>query len=138
MFNLTLQRHLQTWSQSEESKKSLIRIHLFCKVKHFTVLLSGELIINIVDVNRHAPVFGQPAYVEKILEEQPIGTILNTYTATDKETPIAAIVINPPSPYFQIDNVTGKLVWVNMLEIDQDLSKDDIECVVILAYTWGI
>ncbi|CAH2085946.1 unnamed protein product [Euphydryas editha] len=67
----------------------------------------GELIINIVDVNRHAPVFGQPAYVERILEEQPIGSILNTYTATDRETPIASIVISPPSPYFEIDNVTG-------------------------------
>nr|QTE34337.1 cadherin [Galleria mellonella] len=67
----------------------------------------GELIITIVDVNRHAPVFTQPAYVERLLEEQPVGTVLNTYTAIDKETPIAAVLIQPPSPYFQIDNVTG-------------------------------
>ncbi|VVD05271.1 unnamed protein product [Leptidea sinapis] len=67
----------------------------------------GELIINIVDVNRYAPVFTQPAYVERIIEEQPVGSILGTYTATDKETPISAIIIYPPSPYFTIDNVTG-------------------------------
>ncbi|XP_053605342.1 cadherin-87A isoform X2 [Plodia interpunctella] len=67
----------------------------------------GELIITIVDVNRHSPVFTQPAYTEKFREEQSIGTVLNTYTATDKETPIAAILIQPPSPYFEIDNVTG-------------------------------
>ncbi|CAH2040130.1 unnamed protein product, partial [Iphiclides podalirius] len=67
----------------------------------------GELIVTIVDVNRHGPVFTEPAYLEKILEEQPPGTVLNTYSATDKETPIAAMVIHPPSPYFQIDNATG-------------------------------
>lgn len=67
-----------------------------------------------VDVNRHAPVFTQPAYTERILEEQPIGTALNTYTATDRETPISAIVIYPPSPYFAIDNVTGKTRHLNI------------------------
>ncbi|KAL0831734.1 hypothetical protein ABMA28_001276 [Loxostege sticticalis] len=67
----------------------------------------GELIINIVDVNRHAPVFSEPAYHETLAEEQPVGTVLNVYTATDKETPIAAIIISPPNPYFEIDNVTG-------------------------------
>ncbi|CAG5033926.1 unnamed protein product [Parnassius apollo] len=67
----------------------------------------GELIITIVDVNRYGPVFTEPAYLEKILEEQPVGTVLNTYSATDRETPISDIIIYPPSPYFQIDNVTG-------------------------------
>ncbi|XP_045449394.1 cadherin-87A-like [Melitaea cinxia] len=79
----------------------------------------GELIINIVDVNRHAPVFGQPAYVERILEEQPIGTILNTYTATDRESPIASIVISPPSPYFEIDNVTGVVRTSQRIDFEQ-------------------
>lgn len=68
-----------------------------------------------MDVNRHAPVFTQPAYTERLAEEQPVGTVLNTYTATDKETPIAAIVIHPPSPYFQIDNVTGMLTSVQII-----------------------
>lgn len=67
----------------------------------------GELIIRIVDVNRHSPVFPQSHYNEKLTENQPIGTVLNTYIATDKESPIAYISIEPPSTYFAIDNKTG-------------------------------
>ncbi|XP_073952760.1 cadherin 87A [Choristoneura fumiferana] len=67
----------------------------------------GELIITIVDVNHHPPVFSQASYEEEFVEEQPVGSVLNTYVATDTETAIAAILISPPSPYFQIDNVTG-------------------------------
>ncbi|XP_045514372.1 cadherin-87A [Pieris brassicae] len=79
----------------------------------------GELIINVVDVNRHAPVFTQPAYTERILEEQPIGTVLNAYTATDRETPISAIVIYPPSPYFSIDNVTGVVKTIQRIDYEK-------------------
>lgn len=75
----------------------------------------GELIITIVDVNRHAPVFSQPSYLESMVEEQPLGTILGTYTATDKETPISAIVIHPPNPYFVIDNVTGEFSAISFV-----------------------
>ncbi|CAG4946283.1 unnamed protein product [Colias eurytheme] len=78
----------------------------------------GELIINIVDVNRHAPVFTQPSYLERVPEEQPIGTILATYTATDSETPISAIVIHPPSPYFEIDNVTGIVKIIKRIDYE--------------------
>lgn len=67
--------------------------------------------MTIVDVNRHAPVFSQPLYTEKLVEEQPVGTILNTYTATDKESAVSDIVIHPPSSYFEIDNATGKSTW---------------------------
>nr|XP_026497199.1 cadherin-87A-like isoform X1 [Vanessa tameamea]XP_026497200.1 cadherin-87A-like isoform X2 [Vanessa tameamea] len=94
----------------------------------------GELIINIVDVNRHAPVFGQPAYVERILEEQPVGTVLNTYTATDRETPIASIVIHPPSPYFEIDNVTG------VVKTSQRIDYEKIHSInfTLVAYDSGV
>lgn len=78
---------------------------LFC-------FLAGELIITIVDVNRHAPVFTQSEYMEHMVEEQPVGTVLSTYTAVDKETPISAITIEPPSPYFNVDNVTGKCCFL--------------------------
>ncbi|CAH0398993.1 unnamed protein product [Chilo suppressalis] len=78
----------------------------------------GELIINIVDVNRHAPVFGQPAYHLTMAEEQPVGTVLDTFTATDKETPIAAIVIQPPNPYFEINNVTGVVKTIQRIDYE--------------------
>ncbi|XP_072929429.1 cadherin-87A [Epargyreus clarus] len=79
----------------------------------------GELIINIVDVNRHAPVFTQPSYLERILEEQPVGTVLNTYTATDRETPISAIIISPPNAYFAIDNVTGVVKTTQRIDYEK-------------------
>ncbi|XP_045535482.1 cadherin-87A [Papilio machaon] len=79
----------------------------------------GELIITIVDVNRYAPVFTEPAYLESVLEEQPVGTVLNTYTATDRETPIAGILIYPPSPYFHIDNVTGVVKIAQRIDYEQ-------------------
>ncbi|XP_013167348.1 PREDICTED: cadherin-87A [Papilio xuthus] len=79
----------------------------------------GEVIITIVDVNRYGPVFTEPAYLESVLEEQPVGTVLNTYTATDRETPIASILIYPPSPYFHIDNVTGVVKIAQRIDYEQ-------------------
>ncbi|KPJ12580.1 Cadherin-87A, partial [Papilio machaon] len=79
----------------------------------------GELIITIVDVNRYGPVFTEPAYLESVLEEQPVGTVLNTYTATDRETPIAGILIYPPPPYFHIDNVTGVVKIAQRIDYEQ-------------------
>ncbi|KAI5635157.1 cadherin domain-containing protein [Phthorimaea operculella] len=94
----------------------------------------GELIINIVDVNRHAPVFSQVSYHERLVEEQPVGTVLNTYTATDKETPISAIVIQPPNPYFQINNVTGVVKSTQRL----DFEKVHFINFTLVAYDSGV
>ncbi|XP_068626040.1 cadherin-87A isoform X2 [Battus philenor] len=79
----------------------------------------GELIINIVDVNRYGPVFTQPAYLETVLEEQPVGTVLGTYVATDRETPISHILIYPPSPYFEIDNATGVVKTAQRIDYEK-------------------
>lgn len=94
----------------------------------------GELIINIVDVNRHAPVFGQPAYLLSLAEEQPAGTVLDTFTATDRETPIAAILIQPPSPYFEINNVTG------VVKTTQSIDYEKVHSVnfTLVAYDSGV
>lgn len=94
----------------------------------------GELIITIVDVNRHAPVFSQPSYLESIVEEQPIGTTLGTFTATDRETPIAAIVIHPPSPYFDIDNATG------LVKTSQRIDYEKIHSInfTLIAFDSGV
>ncbi|CAK1578959.1 unnamed protein product [Parnassius mnemosyne] len=94
----------------------------------------GELIITIVDVNRYGPVFTEPAYLEKILEEQPVGTVLNTYSATDRETPISHIIIYPPSPYFQIDNTTG------VVKIAQRIDYEKIKHInfTLVAFDSGV
>ncbi|KAF9823771.1 hypothetical protein SFRURICE_000014, partial [Spodoptera frugiperda] len=94
----------------------------------------GELIITIVDVNRHAPVFSQPSYLASILEEQPAGTVLDTYTATDRETPVQAIVIQPPNPYFVIDNVTG------VVKVAQRIDYEKVHSInfTLVAYDGGV
>ncbi|KAJ8718783.1 hypothetical protein PYW07_016339 [Mythimna separata] len=94
----------------------------------------GELIITIVDVNRHAPVFSQPSYLESMVEEQPIGTVLNTYTATDRETPVQAIVIHPPSPYFTIDNATGVVKTAARIDYEKIHSIN----FTLIAYDSGV
>lgn len=42
-------------------------------------------------------------------EEQPTGAVVGAFTATDADSNIAGYAIDPPSPYFNIDNITGKL-----------------------------
>ncbi|KAG6448204.1 hypothetical protein O3G_MSEX005352 [Manduca sexta] len=79
----------------------------------------GELIITIVDVNRHAPVFSQPSYLLQLVEEQPLGSVLDTFTATDRETPISSYIIHPPSPYFQIDNITAVVKSIQRIDYEQ-------------------
>lgn len=77
------------------------------------IFVSGTLSITIVDVNDFPPVFNppwtleNPNYILNILEEQPVGTIVATYTATDVDSNIVEYVIDPPSDYFEIDNTTG-------------------------------
>ncbi|XP_047099103.1 cadherin-87A [Schistocerca piceifrons] len=73
----------------------------------------GILVITIIDVNDYPPTFAKPwtvqdpHYTADILEEQPPGTIIDTYTATDVDSKIAAYAIEPENEYFTIDNTTG-------------------------------
>lgn len=71
------------------------------------------MVITIVDVNDFAPRFLPPWTPEKpnysltILEEQSIGSVVATYSATDVDSNIAEYVIDPGNDYFEIDNTTG-------------------------------
>ncbi|GLV42165.1 Cadherin 87A, partial [Carabus blaptoides fortunei] len=73
----------------------------------------GTLVITIVDVNDFPPTFAapwtpeHPNYSLTILEEQPIGSIVATYTATDIDSNIAEYVLEPEHEYFEIDNTTA-------------------------------
>ena len=76
----------------------------------------GTLVITIIDVNHLAPEFAKPwtkenpYYSIEMQEEQPTGAVVGSFTATDADSNIAGYAIVPPSPYFNIDNVTGKLL----------------------------
>lgn len=73
----------------------------------------GSLIITIIEVNHFAPTFARPwtredpQYSIEMQEEQPTGAIVGAFTATDADNSIAGYTIEPPSPYVNINNVTG-------------------------------
>ena len=51
-----------------------------------------------------------PQYFIEMQEEQPTGAVVGAFTATDADSNIAGYTIDPPSPYFTIDNVTGSFI----------------------------
>ncbi|XP_063226687.1 cadherin-87A isoform X2 [Bacillus rossius redtenbacheri] len=73
----------------------------------------GILVVTIVDVNDFAPVFAKPwtsedpSYTIDVVENQPPGTILDTFTATDADSNIEYYAIEPESDYFEIHNASG-------------------------------
>lgn len=73
----------------------------------------GTLTITIVDVNDFPPVFSppwspeNPNYQLNLLEEQPIGSIVATYSAIDIDSNSVEYEIKPRSDHFEIDNATG-------------------------------
>lgn len=48
-----------------------------------------------------------PKYYFKIREEQPIGTVLTTLQATDKDSSIAEFKLETPNEFFEIEPLTG-------------------------------
>jgi hypothetical protein len=81
-------------------------------VHYFFII--GILVVTIIDVNDFPPTFARPwttenpYYMLDIPEEQPIGTIVDTFVASDVDSNIAGYAIDPVSEYFQINNATGK------------------------------
>jgi len=73
----------------------------------------GILVITIIDVNDFPPTFARPwtkenpRYVLDIPEEQPVGSLVDTFVAADVDSNIAAYAIDPASEYFEINNATG-------------------------------
>lgn len=100
----------------------------------------GTLAITIVDVNDSPPVFNppwtlqNPNYNLNLLEEQPVGTIVATYAATDVDSNSVEYVIDPPSDYFEIDNATGIVRIKKRVDYEQDKAFN----FVIIAYDSGV
>ena len=71
------------------------------------------LVITITDVNDTPPKFlppwtsQNPYYHLELREEQPVGTVVATYTAQDEDSDISGYVISPESDYFEINFGTG-------------------------------
>ncbi|XP_012283433.1 cadherin-87A [Orussus abietinus] len=101
---------------------------------------TGTLVVTIIDVNHLPPEFAKPwtkenpGYSIEMQEEQPTGAIVGAFTATDADSNIAGYAIDPPSPYFNIDNITG-IVRTSQI-IDYEESKQLTFTVV--AYDSGV
>lgn len=73
----------------------------------------GTLVITIVDLNDFPPSFpppwspSHPELAITVLEEQPVGSIVASFVATDPDSNIASYSIEPESPYFLIDKLSG-------------------------------
>lgn len=86
---------------------------------------TGTLVITIIDVNDFAPEFpspwtvGTPYYELELLEEQPEGTLLGTFTATDRDSNIARYEISPPNDYFIVNNSTGAVRTTRKIDYEK-------------------
>ncbi|KAJ1523428.1 hypothetical protein ONE63_001290 [Megalurothrips usitatus] len=86
----------------------------------------GTLVVNIIDVNDFPPMFSKPwtredpRYKADLIEEQPVGTIVGTFTATDEDSNIQGYAIVPPSAYFEINNVTGVVRTTRRIDFEEN------------------
>ena len=75
----------------------------------------GNLVVTIVDVNDFAPRFQEPWSEESpyitinVAEEQPNGTVVHKFMASDADSNIDYFRISPKNQYFGIDRGTGNL-----------------------------
>lgn len=103
-------------------------------------MCTGLLIITITDVNDSPPSFlppwshESPVYHLELKEEQPVGTIVSTYQATDEDSDIASYAIIPVNEYFQINSGTG-IIQIKK-EIDYEIT-DSINFTIV-AFDSGI
>lgn len=70
--------------------------------------------ITIVDLNDFPPTFPPPWSPDhpelhiSVMEEQPIGSVVASFVATDPDSNIASYAIEPENPFFAIDKLSGK------------------------------
>ncbi|XP_043681793.1 cadherin-87A [Vespula pensylvanica] len=100
----------------------------------------GTLIITIIDVNHVAPEFlkpwtrNNPRYLIEMQEEQPTGAVVGAFTATDVDSNIAGYAIEPPSPYFNIDNITGIVRTSQVIDYEETKQLE----FTVVAYDSGV
>lgn len=108
-------------------------------IKNSEIFL-GLMVITITDVNDSPPQFltpwtiHNPTYTLELREEQPVGTIIATYKAIDKDSDIAGYTISPKSEYFEINNGTG------IVQIKKQIDYEKITNInfTIFAFDSGI
>ncbi|XP_067010919.2 cadherin-87A [Anabrus simplex] len=99
----------------------------------------GILVITIIDVNDYPPMFAKPwtpefpHYTVEMLEEQPVGTVVGTFVATDQDSKIAGYTLEPESDFFDINNATGTVRTKKRVDYEQVKSLN----FTVVAYDSG-
>nr|XP_012234071.1 PREDICTED: cadherin-87A [Linepithema humile] len=100
----------------------------------------GKLVVTIIDVNHMAPEFlkpwtrENPRYLIEMQEEQPTGAVVGAFTAMDADSNIAGYAIDPPSPYFNIDNITGIVRTSQVIDYEETKQLE----FTVIAYDSGV
>ena len=95
----------------------------------------NTLVIDIIDVNEFAPLFGQSTYFVNLPENSPSGTSLLTVTASDADvqnTVNSMISFSIPTLFmndFSINSITGKITTIS--SFDREVSN--LETLVVTA-----
>lgn len=90
----------------------------------------GYLLINVLDDNTNAPIFGapwtpmKPELEFKMQEELPVGSILTQLVAYDLESKISHYKIDPPNEYFELTSAhLGVIVNKKIIDYDTLMSQ---------------
>ena len=82
------------------------------------------IVIDIVDINDHSPVFGRQRYIEEVAENHPPGTYVTTVTANDRDAGQNSLLkyslIGSSVDLFNIDEVTGELTTNKRLDYERE------------------
>lgn len=85
----------------------------------------GTLVVTIVDLNDFPPSFPPPWSPDNpelsisVMEEQPIGSVVASFVATDPDSNIASYSIEPENRYFSIDKLSGVVTIKDRVDYEQ-------------------
>ncbi|KAH9361521.1 hypothetical protein HPB48_001377 [Haemaphysalis longicornis] len=86
---------------------------------------AGTLVITIIDLNDFPPSFPPPWSPDhpelsiSVMEEQPVGSVVASFVATDPDSNIASYSIEPENPYFAIDKLSGVVTIHRRVDYEQ-------------------
>ncbi|XP_076318163.1 cadherin 87A isoform X1 [Tachypleus tridentatus] len=85
----------------------------------------GTLVITVVDFNDFPPAFARPWTPEhpeitiKVMEEQPVGSVVATFVASDPDSNIARYELKSDNDHFALDNSSGILTIKKRVDFEQ-------------------
>ncbi|XP_074408580.1 protocadherin gamma-A12-like [Zonotrichia albicollis] len=92
---------------------------------------TARIRVTVLDANDNAPVFSQAEYTVRVPEDVPVGSVLVTVTATDRDEGLNGHVkysiqkiTEKASQIFELDAATGVVTLLQSLDFEEDDSYD--------------